>query len=288
MTEKTHHHSLDTGYNLHWYEIKSVLGRGGNGITYLAHDKNLDRLVAIKEYLPVDCSARDQDDSVHPLMESCANLYYIGLARFLKEGRTLAKFVHPNIVRVHSIFEENNSAYMVMEYEEGQDLGNYFKNNDDLCEQVLLDIFLPVLEGLQQVHQSGFIHRDIKPANIYLRTDGSSVLLDFGSARQTANELTRTLTVLATYGYAPFEQYDQCQEKQGPWSDIYALGASIYFGITGDRPVDSLKRAGAIIGGSKDLFVPLSSQKREGYSENFLLPSNGGPIYCLLPGWLHQ
>jgi serine/threonine protein kinase len=271
VSEQTQHFSLEQGYNLHWYEIQSVLGRGGNGMTYLAHDKNLDRLVAIKEYLPINCAAHDHQGTVQPLMESCANHYYMGLSRFLKEARILAKFVHPNIVRVHSVFECNNTAYMVMEYEQGQDLAEFYEGQKNISEQALLSMFIPILDGLLIVHQSGFIHRDIKPANIYVRQDHSPVLLDFGSAKQTSYELTRTLTILATYGYTPFEQYGRWNMQQGPWTDIYSLGASIYYGITGEKPIDSLNRAGAIIGSNRDVLVPLSEQALQGYSKHFLL-----------------
>jgi serine/threonine protein kinase len=271
VTEATRQYSLDQGYNLHWYEIQSVLGRGGNGMTYLAHDKNLDRLVAIKEYLPINCASHDHSGAVQPLNQSCNNVYNMGLSRFLTEARTLAKFVHPNIVRVHSVFEENNTAYMVMEYEQGQGLAEIYESQENLSEQALLDIFVPILDGLLLVHQAGFVHRDIKPANIYVRQDHSPVLLDFGSAKQTSHDITRTLTILATYGYTPFEQYGRWNMEQGPWTDIYSLGASIYSGITGEKPIDSLKRAGAIIGSKTDLFVPLSAQALPGYSKHFLL-----------------
>ena len=147
-------------------------------------------------------------------------MYQWGLARFLKEARTLAKFNHPNIVRVLSVFEHNNTAYMVMEYEQGEDLSAVFKKRDNFSEEDLLDIFIPVLDGLALVHSEGFIHRDIKPSNIYIRNDQSPVLIDFGSARQSTGQ-TRTLTSLVTYGYAPFEQYNEGHEKQGAWTDIY-------------------------------------------------------------------
>jgi serine/threonine protein kinase len=170
---------------------------------------------------------------------------------------------------VLSVFEHNNTAYMVMEYEQGQDLSALYKKRPRFSEEELLDIFIPVLDGLSLVHREGFIHRDIKPSNIYIREDQSPVLIDFGSARQSTGQ-TRTMTSLVTYGYAPFEQYNEGHEKQGAWTDIYALGASLYFGITKSKPEDALKRGGAILAGSADPYQPVSIIAKGRYSENFL------------------
>ena len=270
VDQKKYRDILPEGYILHWYEVQSLLGRGGYGITYLALDKNLERLVAIKEYLPIDFAARQTDQTVHPLSGEHGEMYQWGLERFLKEARTLAKFNHPNIVRVLSVFEHNNTAYMVMEYEQGEDLAGVYKKRTSFAEEELLDIFIPVLDGLSLVHREGFIHRDIKPSNIYIRNDQSPVLIDFGSARQSSGQ-TRTLTSLVTYGYAPFEQYNEGHEKQGAWTDIYALGASLYVGITKSKPEDALKRGGAILAGSSDPYRPLSVIAKDRYSDNFLL-----------------
>lgn len=270
VNQKKYRDILGEGYALHWYEVQSLLGRGGYGITYLAMDKNLERKVAIKEYLPIDFAARQTDQTVHPLSGEHGDMYKWGLERFLKEARTLAKFNHPNIVRVLSVFEHNNTAYMVMEYEQGEDLSSVFKKKTSFTEEELLDIFIPVLDGLSLVHREGFIHRDIKPSNIYIRDDQSPVLIDFGSARQASGQ-TRTLTSLVTYGYAPFEQYNEGHEKQGPWTDIYALGATMYFGITKSKPEDALKRGGAILADSNDPYEPLSIIAKGRYSENLLL-----------------
>ena len=262
--------ALPQGYQLHWFELQSVLGRGGYGVTYLAVDKNLDRQVAIKEYLPVDFAARQGDQTVAPLSDDKASMYQWGLERFLKEARTLAKFNHPNIVRVISVFEQNGTAYMVMEYEHGKDLSVIRKQKTFFTEDELLDIFIPIIDGLALVHEAGFIHRDIKPSNIYIRGDNSPVLLDFGSARQSTGQ-TRTLTSLVTYGYAPFEQYNEGSEKQGPWTDIYSLGASIYFCITKKKPEDALRRGGCILSKTADPYQPVSLLAKDSYSKNFLL-----------------
>ncbi len=233
---------LPAGYELHWYEIKSVLGIGGFGITYLAQDKNLDREVAIKEFVPRDFARRGNDYTLLPINDSMPEKFVWGMERFLREARTLSKFNHPNIVRVHSVFEENNTGYMVMSYEHGISFDQFLQNEPQPDESRLLDMLLGLLDGLEVMHEAGFIHRDIKPGNIFIREDGTPLLLDFGSARQAIGEETMTLTKVVTPGYAPFEQYYGRSDIQGPWTDIYSLGATCYRAITGDPPVDSTFR----------------------------------------------
>lgn len=262
---------LPKGFSLHWYEVQSVLGRGAFGVTYLARDKNLDQLVAIKEYFPNEFSTRESGFTVHPTSSQNKEMYEWGLNRFIREARTLAKFKHGNIVRVLSVFENNNTAYMVMEYERGKELSRLFKEKEHFTEQELLDIFLPIMEGLKLVHDAGFIHRDIKPSNIYIREDGSPVLIDFGSARQVSGAPTRALTSLVTYGYAPFEQYNESEEKQGPWTDIYALGASLFLGLMNELPIESLTRGSSMLSTGIDSYKPLSITLAGQYSTSFLL-----------------
>lgn len=261
---------LPVGYVLHWYKVLDVLGRGGYGITYLAFDQNLHRKVAIKEYLPLDFARRESNDTVHPMTDRHADLYAWGLERFLLEARTLAKFNSNHIIRVLSVFEHNNTAYMVMEYEEGSDLSVIYQEKKSFSEGELKNIFIPILQGLALVHAEGFIHRDIKPANIFVRRDGSSVLLDFGSARQTLGTRTRALTSLVTAGYAPFEQYNESEEEQGPWTDIYGLGSTLYYCITGKKPADALKRGAGLIKQGFDVYQPLSNMSAAPYSSHFL------------------
>lgn len=270
MNNKIHRNSLKPGYTLHWYRIKHVLGQGGFGITYLAHDTNLDEDVAIKEYLPIELAVREGDFSVHPISEDKSGNFSWGLDRFINEARTLSKFKHPNIVRVRSVFEENNTAYMVMEYEHGESLQEILTRRKTLEEAELLNILIPVLGGLDLVHQAGFIHRDIKPANIFIRKDGSPVLLDFGSARQSLGQMTKTLTSLVSPGYAPFEQYYSKSDEQGPWTDIYGLGATLYRAIAGKTPQDAVDRSRSILDGAKDLFVPAVDIGKSRYSGRFL------------------
>lgn len=272
MSDLHSQHALAIGYQLHWFQIESILGVGGFGITYLARDGNLKRSVAIKEFLPSDLSVRREDSTVEPVSENESATFRWGLDRFLSEARTLARFQHPNIVGVHSVFEANNTAYMVMEYEQGRSLGTVLREPQNCREENLRELLMPLLDGLERVHEAGFVHRDIKPNNLFVRDDGSPVVLDFGSARQALGVETRTLTSLVTPGYAPFEQYNANRDgdKQGPWTDIYALGATLYRAVSGKGPVDALTRAGAILKGHKDVLVPAAIAGEGRYSPSFL------------------
>ena len=205
---KTNIHALSAGSRIHWYEIESILGQGGFGITYLARDINLDTKVAIKEFLPSELAGRTHDGSVSPISDDRYSDFGWGLSRFVSEAKTLAKFDHPHIVKVQTVFELNNTAYMVMAYEEGRSLEEAYRFRQMSDEAELKRMLFALLDGVEVIHAAGFIHRDIKPANIYLRPDNSPVLLDFGSARQALGVRTKTLTALVTPGYAPFEQYD--------------------------------------------------------------------------------
>ncbi|MBI2994470.1 MAG: serine/threonine protein kinase [Gammaproteobacteria bacterium] len=272
--KKLHRNAIQPGHELHWYRIREILGQGGFGITYLAHDINLDQDVAIKEYLPIELAVREGDCSVNPLSEDLGDKFHLGLQKFIAEARTLSKFRHPNIVRVRNVFEENNTAYMVMDYEEGETLKDRMTRRGTLDEAELLNLLVPILGGLEQVHQAGYIHRDIKPANLFIRRDGSPVLLDFGSARQAIGEQTRTLTSLVSPGYAPFEQYYSRSDAQGPWTDIYGLGATLYRAVSGRPPMDAVDRSEAILKAHKDTLVPASTIGVGRYSQRFLAAIN--------------
>jgi hypothetical protein len=269
MTTSEHPDALPQGYRLHWYVLDRVLGEGGFGITYLARDTNLDQPVAIKEYLPVEIAARRSDASVRARTEEQQERYRWGLDRFLKEARTLARFDHPNIVRVHSVFEFNGTAYMVMRLEEGETLESMLERRRTLPEEEIVRVILPVLDGLEMVHGAGFIHRDIKPDNILIRADGTPVLLDFGSARHALGRV-RTVTILVAPGYAPFEQYYSTGENQGPWTDIYGLGATCYRAIAGAPPMDAIARSKGILGSTRELLVPARNVGQGRYGEAFL------------------
>ena len=271
-----HTQAIPPKSKLLWYKIGSVLGQGGFGITYLARDPNLDENVAIKEYLPSAFASRDIEGQVKPLTPDHEGDYRWGLERFIDEGRTLARFDHPGIVRVLSVFEENSTAYLVMRYEKGESMSAILKRERTIAEPQLRQIMGEIMEGLEQVHEAGFIHRDIKPANIYIRENGSAVLLDFGAARQALGIQTQTLTTLVSPGYAPFEQYYSNGTAQGPWTDIYALGATAYRSITGKAPLPAVDRSQMLINGRTRyfsnyvgnwccrLFTRLSARGRQG------------------------
>ena len=252
---ETFRNALSTNHLLHWYRIERVLGQGGFGITYLAYDTNLQQEVAIKEYLPMELAVREGDNSVFPVSDRHGDRFKWGLDRFLTEARTLAKFRHPGIVRVLSVFEANNTAYMVMEYERGETLQELLSNRKTLRESEIDNILAPLLDGLEQVHSTGFIHRDIKPANIFLRENGTAVLIDFGSARQALGLETRTLTSIVSPGYAPYEQYYSKSDKQGPWTDIYGLAATLYRAVSGRIPPNAIDRSESILKAERDALV---------------------------------
>jgi TPR repeat protein len=254
-SKRRHLNSLQPGSELHWYEIREILGQGGFGITYLADDKNLAHEVAIKEYMPIDLAARAPDGSVQSLSQSHHDRYLWGLERFIEEARTLGLFNHPNIVRVRNVFQTNNTAYMVMDYELGESLQDILNRRKILDEDDIGTVIFPIIDGMKQVHAHGFIHRDIKPANIFIRVDGDPVLLDFGSARQSLSEQQQSLTSIFSKGYAPIEQYNTEDELQGAWTDIYAFGATMYRAVAGVPPSDAINRSSALSLASRDTYV---------------------------------
>jgi len=254
--------ALPPGHRLHEYRIDDVLGQGSFGITYLATDVNLDTQVAIKEYLPAEFAIRTTDSTVRPRSIDVASTLLDGLDQFLVEARTLAAFRHGNIVRVARFFEANRTAYMVMDYERGSPLLNWWAEQfrvapqaapdsappsqhsqqpaPGLTEADLVMLLNPLLDGLALVHRTGVLHRDIKPGNICVReSDGSFVLLDFGAARPAAGDLPDAPGML-TPGYAPIEQY--VGDNQGPWTDLYAVGATLYWMVSGKRPREAVER----------------------------------------------
>lgn len=269
MSDLAYPDGLPPEYRLHWYVLERVLGQGGFGITYLARDTNLDQRVAIKEYLPIDVATRKPDSTVRPRADDQTDRYRWGLDRFIREARTLARFDHPNIVRVYSVFEFNNTAYMVMRFEEGENFGALLERRRTLPEPELMRVLLPVLDGLELIHSAGFIHRDIKPDNIHIRADGSPVLLDFGSARAALGQ-GRTVTILVAPGYAPFEQYYSSGENQGAWTDLYGLGATCYRAIAGVPPLDAITRSKGVLGSSREVLVPARTIGSGRYSDGVL------------------
>jgi TPR repeat protein len=267
---KHHLNSLKPGHKIHWYEIIEILGEGGFGITYLARDINLNHEVAIKEFMPAELATRGEDDSVQPISAEKRSNYHWGLDRFLEEAKTIAQFQHPNIVRVRSVFEANNTAYMVMDYEMGESLQEILMRRKTLDEEDVKNIISPIIDGIRIVHAAGFIHRDIKPANIFLRIDGDPVLLDFGSARESLGMSEQSLTSIVSRGYAPIEQHNTGDELQGSWSDIYSLGATLYRCVSGVPPSDAIDRSVAISLASRDTYVTAIELCEGRYSEGFL------------------
>lgn len=267
-----HENALQAGFQLAEYRIESILGHGGFGITYLARDRALGALVAIKEYLPHDMAIRDpKSGSVMPaLSKEAIRGYQWGLKQFVKEARALARFKHRNIVRVLRFIEDQGTAYMVMEYEEGQTLAQHLKElGRRLDEPTLLRIVMPLLNGLHAMHEAGLLHLDIKPENIYLRRDDSPMLIDFGSTRQAMTTAGRSSRIALTHGYAPIEQYPD-KGKLGPWSDIYALGATMYRCVTGRRPTDASDRYRAVLDYATDPLKPAAKLAHKHYQPMLL------------------
>ena len=219
-------YSLQPGTRIGDYEILAELGAGSFGITYKAWDHRLQTYVALKEYLPLEFAVRETDSAtVAPRSEKVTHQFQFGLKGFLEEARTLAQFRDARIVRITNFMEANGTAYLVMDYEEGESLDGLLRREQRRLEEPeVLRVMIPVLEGLCIVHRAGVLHRDVKPANIYLRAQGSPLLLDFGAARHALGEETQNLTSIVTPGYGPFEQY-QRTGKQGPWTDVYGAGA---------------------------------------------------------------
>ena len=229
------------------YLIGRVLGKpGGFGITYLARDIHLQTQVAIKEFLPRDCVGRESGQTtVVPHSEEDGESFRTGLDRFLQEARTLARMDHPNIVRVRTFFETNGTAYLVMDYYDGVNLEEHLqRQGGQFSEEQAVGLMMPILDGLREVHDAGFLHRDLKPQNIYLRQVQEGVqpiLLDFGAARVALGERSRSLSVVLTEGFAPYEQYDR-RGRQGPWTDVYASAATLYYLVTGEAPPSAIER----------------------------------------------
>ncbi|KJU84474.1 serine/threonine protein kinase [Candidatus Magnetobacterium bavaricum] len=223
------------------YIVGRVLGKpGGFGITYIRWDRVL---VAIKEFIPGDCAGRDANTlTVMPHSHEDKEAFEYGLKKFLAEARTLARFDHANIVRINGFFEENHTGYIVMDYCDGINLEEYLKRKGGrITEKSAISIMMPILDGLREVHANDFLHRDIKPLNIFITRNKIPVLLDFGAARIAMREKSRSLTVVLTPGFAPYEQY-QTHGNQGPWTDVYACGATMYYMISGQVPPDAIDR----------------------------------------------
>lgn len=234
--------SLPHGYKLGDYIIDRKIGGGGFSLVYLAFDPE-GQPVAIKEYLPDGVATRGDGGTVTPMSEAKQRPFLHGMKYFFDEGRSLANIHHPNVVRVVNFFRANDTVYMVMKYERGKTLQRHIHELGDepMREGFLRGVFVHLLNGLREVHAQRLLHLDIKPSNIYIRQDGSPVLIDFGAARQALSADVRQQTPMYTPGFAAPEQYQQ-RERQGPWTDIYGIGATMYACLSKGPPPPSNER----------------------------------------------
>jgi len=250
--------ALKPGQTIGRYEVVSLLGQGGFGITYKARDTQLGRKVAIKEYLPSALAVRQGDTTVRPRNTRMADDFGWGRQRFVSEGQTLASLHRaPAIVHVFDFLEANGTAYIVMELLSGETLEDRLKRDRILGAADIDKILWPLLDGLEQVHAAGFLHRDIKPANILLDAEGAPTLIDFGASRAAMAGRTTAMTAIFTPGYAAAEQMTSA--KQGPWTDVYGLSATLYHAITGQPPPSAFDRM------LTDGYLPLGKLKPAGF-----------------------
>ncbi len=238
--------ALPDGLEIAGYRIVKKIASGGFSIVYLAEDGE-GSAVAIKEYLPSALALRQPGELVPTISKANLAVFRIGLKCFFEEGRALARISHQNVVRVLNFFRANDTVYMVMAYESGYSLQEHIarqrKKGSALSEAFIRRIFVQVLNGLREVHASHLLHLDLKPANIYLRSDGTPILLDFGAARQSFNADLPKLTPMYTPGFAPPELY-QKGASLGPWSDVYSIGAAMFACMVGSPPQPADQRGG--------------------------------------------
>ncbi len=258
---------LPVGFYLGEFEITKVLGEGGFGIVYLAEDHSLGRRVALKEYMPSSLAQRIGGTQVSVKSERHRETFEAGLKSFVNEARLLAQFDHPSLVKVYRFWEANGTAYMVMPFYEGITLKDELKAMGAPPDEAWLrELLEPLTEALAVIHTEQCYHRDIAPDNvILLQGSDRPLLLDFGAARRVIGDMTQALTVILKPGYAPVEQYAEVPGmKQGPWTDVYALAAVVYYAITGKTPPTSVGRL------MNDNYVPMVQAGAGRYSPEFL------------------
>lgn len=261
------HHALPVGTRVAEFEIRALIGEGGFGIVYLAYDTQLGRNVALKEYMPSALATRSHRAEVTVRSERHEETFRAGLKSFVNEARLLAQFDHHSLVKVYRFWEANRTAYMVMPYYEGDTLRDALRARPTPPDEAWLRALLTsLISALDVMHRAQCYHRDIAPDNILLLKDsGRPLLLDFGAARRVIGDMTQALTVILKPGYAPIEQYAEVESlKQGPWTDIYALAAVVYYAIVGKTPPPSVSRM------MSDSYVPLATQAAGRYSASFL------------------
>jgi len=254
---------LPDGYQLLNYRIRKMLSCGSFSIVYLAEDEN-EVPLAIKEYMPASLALRDQGDVLPAIAEEDRATFSYGLKCFFEEGKSLAGLSHSNVVRVLNFFRANETVYMVMRYERGRTLREHIQHHrGSLKEDFIRRVITQLLNGLREVHTNKLLHLDIKPSNIYIRNDGSPVLIDFGAARQTLTEQTTRLSPMYTPGFASPEQHRN-RELLGPWSDIYSVGATMYSCIAAITPPSADQRL------DWDRYVPAKKRWAGKYSDHLL------------------
>ena len=263
---------LPIGTRVAEFEITGVVGEGGFGNVYLAFDHSLQRTVAIKEYMPVALASRGADNAVLVQSKRHRETFATGMNSFINEARLLAQFDHPALIKVYRFWEQNNTAYMAMRYYEGQTFKNLVAKHPEMVSEAWLrPILKPILEALDVLYKIQILHRDISPDNIMIQTTGEAVLLDFGAARQILGDMSQALTVILKPGYAPVEQYAEDSDmKQGPWTDLYALCAVVYWAITKNPPPTSVTRL------LKDPIELLQNGSHPGFSKEFLMAIDKG------------
>ena len=256
-------HPLPAGFQLEDYRIEKQISVGGFSIVYLAHDAS-GKAVAIKEYLPASLALRSEGQTKPVISQEHLSAFRYGMKCFFEEGRALAMLSHPNVVRVQNFFRANDTVYMVMEYEHGCTLQEHIRrHHGKLSERFMRGVFTRMLNGLREVHTNKLLHLDLKPANIYLRSDLTPVLIDFGAARQTLTSDQPMLKPMYTPGFASPEHYGD-RRHLGPWSDIYSVGASMYACLAGAAPQPADERL------KKDQLVPAMVRWEGKYSDRLL------------------
>jgi len=260
-------HALPVGTRLHEFELTQRIGEGGFSIVYLAQDLSLDRKVALKEYMPGALASRVSITQIRPRSEQYRETFEAGLKSFMNEAKLLARFDHPALVKVYRFWEANGTAYLVMPLYDGVTLKAAVRGMPQRPdEEWLITLLAPLTAALNVIHAEHCYHRDIAPDNVMLLADGGKpLLLDFGAARRVIGDMTQALTVILKPGYAPIEQYAEVPGmKQGPWTDVYALAATVYWAVTGKTPPASV---GRIV---SDEYQPLAQVAAGRYSGRFL------------------
>lgn len=258
--------ALPVGYRFNEFEIKEVIGGGGFGIVYRAWDHQLERTIAIKEFMPGSLAVRGEDMTLVLRSERFSKAFSAGLNSFIQEARLLARFNHPNLLHVLRFWVQNDTAYMGTLFYSGTTLSNLREQKPELIDEAWIRRVLPMLFGaIKTIHDEGYLHRDISLDNIQIQDNGLPVLLDFGSARRTIGNLSDETETMLRPGYAPIEQYtDDNESEQGPWTDIYALGAVLHTLIVGAPPPVSVVRS------IQDTYKPLAALQPAGYSLSLL------------------